>query len=101
MDAGTLLLSWQCAGGVRQTAFEIEATAGVKTLWTSGKTLSSVMRTDTPTSVPPRGKAAGTIVECIWTVQGGAAREAMPAFGQPLEPSAQQKSCRTAMCGSF
>lgn len=54
MDAGTLLLSWQCVGGVRQTAFEIEATAGAKTLWTSGKTLSSVMRTDTPTPVPPR-----------------------------------------------
>ena len=67
MDAGTLLLSWQCAGGVRQTAFEIEATAGAKTLWTSGKALSSVMRTDTPTPVLPRGKAAGAITGCIWT----------------------------------
>ena len=28
MDAGTLFLSWQCAGGVRQTAYEIEVTAG-------------------------------------------------------------------------
>ncbi len=32
---------------------------------------------------------------------GVAALEAMPAFEQPPEPSAQQKSCRTAMCGSF
>ena len=34
MDAGTLFLSWQCAGGVRQTAYEIEVTAGAGTLWT-------------------------------------------------------------------
>ena len=27
MDAGTLFLSWQCAEGVRQTAYEIEVTA--------------------------------------------------------------------------
>ena len=31
MDAGTLFLSWQCAGGVRQTAYEIEVTAGAGT----------------------------------------------------------------------
>ena len=30
MDAGTLFLSWQCAGGVRQTAYEIEVTAGAR-----------------------------------------------------------------------
>lgn len=28
IDAGTLFLSWQCAEGVRQTAYEIEVTAG-------------------------------------------------------------------------
>ena len=33
MDAGTLFLSWQCAGGVRQTAYEIEVTAGAGTPW--------------------------------------------------------------------
>ena len=43
MDAGTLFLSWQCAEGVRQTAYEIEVTAGAETLWTSGKILSSMM----------------------------------------------------------
>ena len=36
IDAGTLFLSWQCAEGVRQTAYEIEVTAGAGTLWTSG-----------------------------------------------------------------
>ena len=45
MDAGTLFLSWQCAGGVRQTAYEIEVTAGAETLWISGKVLGSVMHT--------------------------------------------------------
>lgn len=28
IDTGTLFLSWQCAEGVRQTAYEIEVTAG-------------------------------------------------------------------------
>ncbi len=37
IDAGTLFLSWQCAEGVRQTAYEIEVTAGAETLWASGK----------------------------------------------------------------
>lgn len=48
IDAGTLFLSWQCAGGVRQTAYEIEVTAGAGTLWTSGKVLGSGMHTETP-----------------------------------------------------
>lgn len=54
IDAGTLFLSWQCAEGVRQTAYEIEVTAGAETLWTSGKILSSMMHTETPTPVPPK-----------------------------------------------
>ena len=54
IDAGTLFLSWQCAEGVRQTAYEIEVTAGAKTLWASGKALGSVMHTETPIAVPPK-----------------------------------------------
>ena len=54
IDAGTLFLSWQCAEGVRQTAYEIEVTAGAETLWTSGKVLSGVMHTETPAAVPPK-----------------------------------------------
>ena len=54
IDAGTLFLSWQCAEGVRQTAYEIEVTAGAETLWASGKALGSVMHTETPTPVPPK-----------------------------------------------
>lgn len=54
IDAGTLFLSWQCAEGVRQTAYEIEVTAGAETLWASGKILSSMMHIETPTPVPPK-----------------------------------------------
>lgn len=54
IDAGTLFLSWQCAEGVRQTAYEIEVTAGAETLWASGKALGSVMHTETPSAVPPK-----------------------------------------------
>ena len=33
IDSGSLFLSWQCLGGVRQTAYEIELTAaGGKTV---------------------------------------------------------------------
>ena len=59
IDAGTLFLSWQCAEGVRQTAYEIEVTAGAETLWASGKILSSVMHTETPTPVPPKTRDSG------------------------------------------
>ena len=33
IDAGPLFLSWQCADGVRQTAYEIELTANGETVW--------------------------------------------------------------------
>lgn len=48
IDAGPLFLSWQCADGVRQTAYEIEVTANNKTVWQSGKVQSSAMHADTP-----------------------------------------------------
>lgn len=54
IDAGMLFLSWQCAEGVRQTAYEIEVTAGAETLWASGKALGSVMHTETLIAVPPK-----------------------------------------------
>ena len=42
IDAGTLFLSWQCAEGVRQTAYETKSTAGAKSAdGASGKALGS------------------------------------------------------------
>ena len=43
IDAGPLFLSWQCADGVRQTAYEIEVTANKKHVWQSGKVQSSAI----------------------------------------------------------
>ena len=49
MDDEPLFLSWQCADGVRQTAYEIEVSANGKTVWQSGKTAGTVMHADAPT----------------------------------------------------
>ena len=48
IDAGALFLSWQCADGVRQTAYEIELTANGETVWHSGKTEGAAMHADVP-----------------------------------------------------
>ena len=92
IDAGTLFLSWQCAEGVRQTAYEIEVTAGAETLWASGKALGSVMHTETPSAVPPK------------TQDGGASACGMkmtsPVHGAPLpsRPGLHRQTGRA--CGS-
>lgn len=40
IDGGQLFLSWQCTGGLRQTAYEIQLTADNTLLWESGKVAS-------------------------------------------------------------
>ena len=84
IDAGTLFLSWQCAEGVRQTAYEIEVTAGAETLWASGKILSSVMRTETPTPVPPKTQGQWRIRLWDENDQPGAWSEAVFETGLPF-----------------
>ena len=84
IDAGTLFLSWQCAEGVRQTAYEIEVTAGAETLWASGKILSSVMHTETPTSVPPKTQGQWCIRLWDENDQPGAWSEAVFETGLPF-----------------
>ena len=37
IDAGPLFLSWQCADGVRQTAYEIQLTANGEMLCTAAR----------------------------------------------------------------
>ena len=61
IDAGPLFLSWQCADGVRQTAYEIEVTANNKTVWQSGKVQSSTMHADTPAVADSRVRGAWKI----------------------------------------
>lgn len=54
IDAGPLFLSWQCADGVRQTAYEIQLTANGEMLWHSGKTEGAAMHADVPAVVGSR-----------------------------------------------
>ena len=61
IDAGPLFLSWQCADGVRQAAYEIEVTANNKTVWQSGKVQSSAMHADTPAVADSRVRGAWKI----------------------------------------
>ena len=61
IDAGPLFLSWQCADGVRQTAYEIEVTANNKTVWQSGKVQSGAMHADTPAVADSRVRGAWKI----------------------------------------
>ena len=48
MDGGPLFLSWQCTGGLRQTAYEIQLTADGVLVWESGKVPSQIMHADAP-----------------------------------------------------
>ena len=48
IDDSPLFLSWQCDGGIRQSAYEIELSANGKIIWQSGKEQSNVMYTDAP-----------------------------------------------------
>lgn len=54
IDAGPLFLSWQCADGVRQTAYEIQLTANGEMVWHSGKTEGAAMHADVPAVVGSR-----------------------------------------------
>ena len=62
IDAGALFLSWQCADGVRQTAYEIELTANGETVWHSGKVQSTAMHADAPA-------VGGSRVRGCWRVR--------------------------------
>ena len=64
IDAGPLFLSWQCADGVRQTAYEIQLTANGEMLWHSGKTEGAAMHADVPA-------VGGSRVSGCWRGRGG------------------------------
>ena len=62
IDAGPLFLSWQCADGVRQTAYEIQLTANGEMVWHSGKTEGAAMHADVPA-------VGGSRVSGCWRVR--------------------------------
>ena len=60
IDAGPLFLSWQCADGVRQTAYEIQLAANGEMLWHSGKTEGAAMHADVSTARLSSSPTTGT-----------------------------------------
>lgn len=63
IDDGPLFLSWQCDGGVRQSAYEIELAAERAVSWKSGKVQSSIMHADAPAA------AGGSRVRGSWNIR--------------------------------
>ena len=61
MDGGPLFLSWQCTGGLSQTAYEIQLTTDGVLRWESGKTPSSAMHADAPAIVSSRVRGSWKI----------------------------------------
>ncbi len=61
MNDGPLFLSWQCTGGLSQTAYEIQLTAGGVLHWESGKTPSRTMHADAPAIVGSRVRGSWRI----------------------------------------
>lgn len=57
-------LMWTCDGGITQSAYRIVATANGKTVWDSGKTLSSEMHVDYPNKLSSRQRIDWTIT--LW-----------------------------------
>ncbi len=57
-------LSWNCEGGVKQTAYQIIAKIGNETVWDSGKVASSSM-----THIPYEGKAFKSRERVNWSVK--------------------------------
>lgn len=55
---------WQCAGGVRQTAYRVLCTRGDETVWDSGKVQSSAM-----TCIPYRGAPLRSRDRIVWSVR--------------------------------
>lgn len=70
MDGGPLFLSWQCAGGVRQTAYEIRLSVNGSPVWESGRVQSSRMYADAPAVNASRARGRWEIR--LWDENGQA-----------------------------
>lgn len=51
-------LTWNCEGGIRQTAWRILAVSGKETVWDSGKVAGSSMRAEYPHALSSRQRVA-------------------------------------------
>lgn len=68
MDGNGLFLSWQCEGCVRQTAYELEVTAGGETIYATGKVMSDNMHHAAAVNLPSR--TAGVWLVRLWDENG-------------------------------
>lgn len=88
MDVTAPRLSWNCQDGMRQSAYQIIAKIGGKTVWNSGKVASSAM-----THIPYGGPALGSREWVNWSVklwdEAGAGGEISHSYFEMglLEPS--------------
>ena len=61
-------LSWNCEGGVKQTAYRIVASSGNGTVWDSGIVQSSSMRAVYPNELKSRERVEWTVT--LWDENG-------------------------------
>lgn len=64
IDIRTPRFFWNCEGGVRQTAYQITAQCGGKTVWDTGKVISSRI-----THIPYEGKTLQSRQRICWSVR--------------------------------
>ena len=70
IDIKEPLLMWNCEGGAKQTAYRIIARRDGKSVWDSGKTQSSEMRTRYPEALRSRERIEWSVT--LWDENGEA-----------------------------
>ena len=71
-------LMWNCEGGIKQTAFRIIAKSDEKTVWDSGKVVSSSMHADYPNALASRERVEWSVR--LWDENGLEGEPSEPAF---------------------
>ena len=82
IDTKEPLLMWNCEGGAKQTAYRIIARRDAETVWDSGKTQSSEMRTRYPEALRSRERIEWSVT--LWDENGEAGEEASAFFEMGL-----------------
>ena len=82
IDIRKPLLTWNCEGGERQTAYQIIARANGKELWNSGRVESAAMQTVYEGPSLSRLRIEWTI--CLWDENGAAGEESTAWFEYAL-----------------
>ena len=78
IDTQNPRLMWNCEGGIKQTAFRIIAKSNEKTVWDSGKVVSSSMHADYPNALASRERVEWSVR--LWDENGLEGEPSEPAF---------------------